>query len=470
MKRASALLLAFLIAALPADAARRRSVGTEPRTQSKQSSPYLDAAMQTANWLASLERRTASGSSWPWSDQNLSYSAGLGSGAAGIGAFHLRLYQVTRDPQYLATARNAAAYVASEYRAGRPAGYDWQSGAVGGGELFVLMYRETREERWLDDAKLTGRILLDQSIRNADGTHWEFTGNPNVFTGIVHGAAGAGVFFLHLYELTGDGQYLDIARDTYKWMRNHTVAIGSDGIGWKRLTNDSAAYHGFCGGSSGIIYFLDELLRATNDEAFRADLVATANGLANAAIPVRTGEVAWRYSSDSSPHGGNPVIYCHGTSCASAALLQAFDTTGDPRYRDLVRAAAKRLGTIATTVNGDGPVWPHIERWEQIESGFQTGAASVGYTFLRLHATLGDAEYLDRAVATGDFLLRAADRPAADQMRWINYQRQAAASTSTRAYETGWYAGAAGIGLFLLDLHDRVTGRPPLERFSPVHP
>ncbi|HYC93648.1 MAG TPA: lanthionine synthetase LanC family protein [Thermoanaerobaculia bacterium] len=465
MKRASAVLLTLLIVAVPVFA-KRRAIATNPRAYL--SSPYLDAAKQTASWLASLERRGTNGSSWPSSDRSQSASPGLGSGAAGIGAFHLRLYQASGETRYLETARNAAAFVAHEYRNGREGGYDWLSGAVGGGELFVLMYRETGEARYLDDAKMTGDLLLRMARRDATGTHWEFTGNPNVFTGIVHGSAGAGVFFLHLAGISGESRYLDIARDTYKWMREHTIAIGSDGIGWKRLTKDAAAYHGFCGGSSGILHFIDELLRATNDPAYRADLVATANGLANAAVPIGD-EAAWRYYS--SDRNSFPVIYCHGTSCASAALAQAFATTGEARYADLVRAAAKHLGAISQTVKGDGPVWQHIEQWEQIETGFQTGAASVGHTFLRLHAALGEPDYLARATGVGDYLLRAADRPAAGQIRWINYQQIAPNNTSaTAAYETGWYAGASGIGLFLIDLHERTIGRAPLERFSIIHP
>lgn len=142
MKRASAILLTLMLLAVPAFA-KRRSIGTDPRVQP--STPYLDAAKQTANWLASVERRTANGSSWPWSDRNSFTPAGLGSGAAGIGAFYLRLYQASRETKYLETARNAATFVAHEYRGGREGGYDWQSGAVGGGELFVLIYRETGE-------------------------------------------------------------------------------------------------------------------------------------------------------------------------------------------------------------------------------------------------------------------------------------------------------------------------------------
>ena len=463
MKRASAILLVLVaLVAIPLFAKRRAFT---PRGNT---TPYLEAAKQTAAWLTTMERRTPDGIAWAFSDKNSFAGTGLSHGAAGIGAFHLRLYQATRDAKYLEVARGAASFIAAEYRRGREGGYDWQSGAVGGGEFFVLMYRETRDPKYLEDARMTGAILLRQAIRDASGTHWEFTGNPNVFTGIAHGAAGAGVFFLHLHELTGEAQYLDVARDVHKWMRQHHIKLGADGIGWKRLTKDSFAYHGFCGGSSGIIYFLDELARATEEEAHRADFIATANGLANGADTIAPDKAGWRYTSDR--NGNRGVIYCHGTSCATTAMLQAWTVTGDHRYRDLARAAMRQIDSLETTLGGDGPLWPHIERSSSLETGFQLGAASVGYTYLRVHAALGDREYLDQAIRTADHLIRIADRPAAGQMRWINYKRLAPGSTSTVAYDTGWYTGSAGIGLFLLDLHERLSGRPPLERFSPMRP
>lgn len=458
MKRASALLLALAVVALPVDAKRRSFT---PRGIA--SSPYLDAAKQAANWLASVERRSADGVSWPRSDRSSFASTGLSHGAAGIGAFHLRLYQVTREQKYLDLARGAASFVAAEYRRGREGGYDWQSGAVGGGELFVLMYRETGEQQYLDHARMTADILLRQAVRDERGTHWVM-GNGNVYTGIAHGAAGAGVFFVQLYEISGDTRYLDVARDVYRWMRPYTIPLG-DGIGWKRLTGDLTAYHGFCGGSSGILYFLDELARATNDEQYRADFIATANGLAASAEPTAKG-VGWYYTSAQS--GNRGVIYCHGTSCASSAVAHAFTVAGDSRYADLARAAMGHLQSIAVTSGGDGPLWPHIERSGLVESGFQTGAASVGHAFLRVHAALGDSQYLDEAIRAGEHLIRRADRPAAGQMRWVNYIQ--GGDPADVAYDTGWYTGSAGIGIFLLELHDRVTGRPPLDRFSPLLP
>lgn len=463
MKRASAVVLVLVaLAAIPLFA-KRRAVGPRGNT----STAYLEAARQAANWLATMERRTADGISWASSDKNAYNGPGLSHGASGIGLFHLRLYQVTREPKDLDIARGAASFVAAEYRRGREGGYDWQTGAVGGGEFFVLMYRETRDPKYLEDARMTGEILLRQAKRDASGTHWEFPGNANVYTGIAHGAAGAGVFFVHLYDITGDPRYLDVARDTYKWLRQHHIAIGADGIGWKRLTKDAAAYHGFCGGSSGIIHFLDELARATGEESYRNDFIATANGLANDADRIGSDRAGWRYYTT---EGSRGVIYCHGTSCATAALVQAWMVTGNDRYRGLVRAGARHLDALALALDGAGPLWPHIERSQSVETGFQTGAASVGYTYLRVHAALGDRQYLDQAVATADNMIRIADRPAAGQMRWINYKRIAPGSTSTVAYDTGWYTGSAGIGLFLLDLHERLSGRPPLERFSPMRP
>jgi lantibiotic modifying enzyme len=288
-----------------------------------------------------------------------------------------------------------------------------------------------------------------------------------VYTGIAHGAAGAGMFFVHLYEHSGRAEDLQVAIDAYRWMRQHTVPLAS-GIGWKRLTSDTSAYHGFCGGSSGILYLIEELHRATGDAAYLQDLIATADGLAASPRKPAAGQAAWPYTSVSTSSA--PVIYCHGTSCATAALAHAWTLTGDAKYQNVARDGAARLGVIATTTAADGPVWPHIENTRLIETGFQTGAASVGYTFLRLHAALGEQQYLARAITVGDYLLRVADRPATGQMRWINYLETLPGSTDVPAYETGWYKGAAGIGLFLLDLHERVNARPALNRFSPIHP
>jgi hypothetical protein len=57
------------------------------------------------------------------------------------------------------------------------------------------------------------------------------------------------------------------------------------------------------------------------------------------------------------------------------------------------------------------------------------------------------------AKGAANWLLSIADSPSENQMRWINYT-SATSSMDRKEYYTGWYNGAAGIGLFLLELYE----------------
>lgn len=181
--------------------------------------PYLDTALQVSNYLISLERPQASGIAWPASDQPGSYmSTGVVDGAAGIGFFYLRLYQVTGNAAFLAKARQAASYVDYQYRNGGIFGnYDWLSGVAGGGEFFLAMYSETGDPAFLDSATFAGDWLAGDAIAGANGYHWVFPGITNVYTSLAHGAGGVALFLTRLYRQTGNPLYLQYAEGAVRW-------------------------------------------------------------------------------------------------------------------------------------------------------------------------------------------------------------------------------------------------------------
>src|SRR5574344_1547513 len=83
---------------------------------------YLNCAIETANWLKTLEIKTKNGKIWKNfpDDQNgfgrdimLFGPTNIYSGSAGIGIFFLRLYQATKDEKYLNEAKEAANYIIS---------------------------------------------------------------------------------------------------------------------------------------------------------------------------------------------------------------------------------------------------------------------------------------------------------------------------------------------------------------------
>ena len=64
---------------------------------------YLIAAEKAANWLTSMENeeQNCNGLSWPTSELNDDATPGLCNGAAGIGRFFLKLYQIKGEESYL---------------------------------------------------------------------------------------------------------------------------------------------------------------------------------------------------------------------------------------------------------------------------------------------------------------------------------------------------------------------------------
>ena len=100
-------------AALTPAGAQREWLPRRPE-RARASTPYLEADVNVAGWLSTLERRMSSGSAWPSNDRPYALVlTGVSDRAAGIGFFFLRLNHVTRNPAYLGKARPAADYIAS---------------------------------------------------------------------------------------------------------------------------------------------------------------------------------------------------------------------------------------------------------------------------------------------------------------------------------------------------------------------
>ena len=418
---------------------------------------YLNAARSVARYLdsiATVDRATGL-RAWPGSNLNTRASSGMDNGAAGIGTFYLQLYEATRDASYLLVAEQASDYVFAQYRRSGPPLADWLGGAAGAGSFAARLYDLTGRSAHLANVQWVADWLVTNAKTNGDGRHWPQPNNPKVFIGRYHGPAGIGLFLLRAHELTGDARYLDTAVSGLRWMEQHIVRFSADAIGWRRLTTDRGAYHQWCGGSSGIMEFLGSLAKATGDRRYSDLYRQTAEGLAQYAVPQAEG-VAWHYAS--SDRDGFPVVFCHGSASNAIALYQAWRDLGDSRYLQLARQAAAWTASVAFANAPGEKYWPHIFDWDQFESGYQTGTASVGHAYLLMHAADANDSYLRHAREAAAYLLRVADRPARDQLRWINYTNPERPDWP-HEFQTGWYAGAAGIGSFFVEMYAAETAR-----------
>lgn len=466
MKRTTILLLAFFVAffvlAAPADAARRRTV--RHPLPAPATTPWLTAAIETAAWLESTARERSGGLAWSYdAAQPDAVTPGL-PGTSGAGFFFLRLHQVTRDPHYLAVAERAATYVAATCGT---FGFDWQSGTVGCGELLVALYRETRDPRQLERAEAMGTALLSRAKRDGDGMYWDIPGTTNVYTGIAHGAGGAIVLMVDLYELTGKQEYLDAAEAAWRWISRYDVDLGNGAVGWKRIITDRVGYNGWCGGAAGMIFVFDRLYAATGKAEYREQLTATANGLLTTAVATPLG-YRWTYHTDRA--GSSPLVYCHGSACSIGSLARAYEVVGDERFLTMATAGATHVETKGQAVAG-GTGYPHIEGSPVLQNGFMVGSASVGHGFLRLYRTTRDRRYLGLAEAAGRALVAQAQHPAPGMARWPVYAEPVPPQVAgDQSVKIAWWEGTAGVGMFLLELHQFAIGVDPPAEFSPANP
>ncbi len=426
----------------------------EAVAQTPSRAQLLAAAKGAAAYLASQEIRAGATSSWPISDSRGFRATGVSIGAAGIGTFYLELHRASGDPDYLAIARRAAAFVDQSYSRGNYGGADWLDGAASGGTFFLRLYRFTGEQQYLDAAQRAGSFLVSSAVADSGGYFWRTNDNRR-FVGLPHGAAGVGSFLLDLYSELPNPVYVERAEGALRWARLQTLSLGEGAIGWKRLASDPEVYH-LWSGSTGVIPFLVQLLHTTGKPLYRDLLRQTAQGLRLAA----KGQAPGLYWSYRPSNGTRTVIYAHGTSSTAEALFQAATELADPALLGTARAGAAWLSSQRLPDGTGGAAWPHFAGTAQFDTGYYSGTASVGQAFLRFFDLDAKPAYLEAAGAAARYLIDIAEHPAAGQLRWINYTNPANSTFGPHTYETGVFNGVAGIGLFLLELHQRLAPPP----------
>lgn len=408
MRIRAAVLLIVVAAAVTfdLDAQRRRAVRS-PAAPGE--SEYVRAARGAANWITSQERSNGDALYWPVSDVfPTTYTTGIDAGASGIGFFFLRLHAVTQEAAYLAKAKGAANFVMQRASAGLTS-FDWLGGAAGAGSFLLAVHRATGEQRYLDGAKVQANYLLARAIAGSGGVYWGTVNGTRTFTGIAHGAAGVAMFLLDIHEATNDARYFEKAQQAYTWVIGHTLPAGDDGVVYKRLVQDEVAYPGWCGGTSGILLFLEKFARVTGNPLHRDALIRAANGLVNSRIPQNEGS-AWLHYG---PNSGFGLVYCHGAPSVAVALAEAARVTSDPRHLEIAREAAEFIASNAVQEN-PGLSWFHFKGTPLHDTGFMTGTASVGHTYLRLYRATNDTRYLELARGAAAYLLAIAEHPDAN--------------------------------------------------------
>jgi lantibiotic modifying enzyme len=177
-------------------------------------SRHLDGALARAAWLEGAATRDDDGTRWRYqTDDEPWFGTGFGSGSAGIAYFVAELCAATRDDRWAPLIRDAAATLIRTAREDH-GGTNWAQtfdedhlervqlcdGSPGIGRFFVAAHRALGDSH-----------LLDAAVAAAEATyaHGDVRGNASQ----CHGLAGNAELFVELFRATRDARWRARAHD-----------------------------------------------------------------------------------------------------------------------------------------------------------------------------------------------------------------------------------------------------------------
>ncbi len=179
-----------------------------------------DLAIQAGVHLIELGRPENGGLKWAMDPKFPRLMPNFSHGTAGVAYFLATLYQETRQKKFLVAALAGARYLQSIAVTdggiclifhNEPFAKDiyylsWCHGPAGTARLFYRLYQVTGNRQWMDWVKKGARGIMTSGIPEKQTSgYWNNVGQ-------CCGAAGVVEFFLALYRLTRDPEYLVFAR------------------------------------------------------------------------------------------------------------------------------------------------------------------------------------------------------------------------------------------------------------------
>ncbi len=417
-------------------------------TQSEQANrPYLHYALRTAEWLQSIAVETNSGIAWP--DDALrpeTISAGLANGVAGKVLFFLALHEATGEEEHLMTARRGADYLLATMPEelgdlnAFPIGSSMYTGIASVGFTLNEVFKHTGNERYHRGALDAVQLAHDYASSDGDSAWW------SVYNDVLFGNAGTGLFLLYAARETQHEPSRELAEAAGLKLLSRSIEDGG-GLTWKFREDREFILPNFSHGAAGIGYFFATLYRDTGRAEFLEAALASARYLEAVAqaddstflVPYGWPDPRWSRVYD--------IGWAHGPAGTARFFYRLWQVTDEPRWLERVHQSAR--GTLASGLL-DGPLGEDFgEEPFRIDRRFDLG--SVAEFLLDLYSVTDTPEYLDVArMLVEHIAAQAAD--SANGMRWPVLRYNFMEDEGTPAEFTGYFYGAAGFGLLMLQL------------------
>jgi lantibiotic modifying enzyme len=204
---------------------------------------------------------------------------------------------------------------------------------------------------------------------------------------LYHGAGGVVLLLLELHAQSGEAALMEKAVAAGDEILAHIETIDELSV------NSSTGWGGY-------VFVLAELAKATGLERFREGAVACLRRVEDAATPLGggVGWIEPMPFSDITGFTGDREIYDQSVGSAGVILTLLYARDIYPGALPLAIAAGERLLEVGEATP-DGLRWRMMADmpFQFTAPNFAHGGAGVGYALLQLHRATGEARYLDAA-------------------------------------------------------------------------
>ncbi|MFC4059224.1 lanthionine synthetase LanC family protein [Planomonospora corallina] len=407
----------------------------QTRSPSARAETPLTAAIMAGRWIRSAAVDDGRGRHWRANPDPRGRSAltaepaSLYAGAAGIVLFFLDLAAATGHEAYLEDARAGARYLAATWRDQTDLSlYHGLTGVVFA--LSEVAWATGREEFAAEARRAADRIVRAARPLD-DGVGWSRDPAQRGDGGIVLG-------LLHASGTLGVPAYAEIAAEAGR--RISRLVVPGHRFGDRPDLPADAVTPGFLSGTAGTAFLLARLYGVTGDGRF---LEAARRGAGFvrevSAVGERCALVPHHVPQGRDLHY---LGFCSGSAGVARMFYELYRVAGDEGDLDWVRRLAHGVVRSGVPSRRTAGYW---------NTACQCcGTAGLVELFTGLWAATGEESYLEFARTLAEDLVGRASGHDGRGYRWYQAYRRLRPEEVTA--DTGYMAGAAGIGSALLHL------------------
>ena len=395
------------------------------------------AAEDAARWIRSTAIETPHGCVWP-ADPNdpKSVSTNLYSGSAGIVVFFLAANMATGKAEYLTDARRGADHLLATIPTkleGEEAGL--YTGIAGVAFALHETSKLTKDQQYAGGARACVDLLAREAKPAGAGVQW------NDSNDVISGSAGIGLFLLSM----GDSRSVELAKKA----GDRLLEVGipeKGGLEWRISPNYPRFMPNFSHGTAGVAYFLARLHQATGDQRYLDGALAGARYLVAVAD---TSDGGCRiFHADPDGLDRYYLGWCHGPAGTARLFERLYAITGDAQWQDWFERCVASILRSGIPEKGPDGYWNNV--------GQCCGAAGIAQflCYAMVQVRKDNKTYLwwipdDLAHRLAADLLARGVRDDRG-LRWPQAEHRV--KPELIAAQTGYMQGAAGVGMFLLNL------------------